>query len=137
MPSTTPKTLHEIEAWAFSASAPEPVQDWDYLLAYSPDEEMLQLFVRLAANMECPKARYFCDLLYRVFEIACRKGTFAFAAQRPFFRRAVDYARGIPNRDVCEWRRRATTLLMKPETFDESAWYSDRYSSENENEGSS
>lgn len=110
----------ELRAWAAEPGAPEPVQDWDLVLAWDMDPGRLRLFIELAADAGLPNAEYFLMALYTWVAHVARRDDFD--SWRSQYDRWLDPAKGVRDPAVKRWRHRARLLFQGVERIDPDAW---------------
>jgi hypothetical protein len=108
----------DIEKWASDPFAVEPIDDWNLVLAQQPH---LELYLRLAASSECPKAHYFLTLLYLIVGKAVRSDY----ATRP--RYEIEHLLAVADADYTEpqirlWTKRSVRLIANPAIFNYTDW---------------
>ena len=118
-------TIDDVRQWAFDADASEPIQDWDLVLTWQTEESHMRLFIELASDSNCPKWRYFLDVLYFVIGYGVRKGHMPDKHAR--YTKLIGLARGCKDQYVKRWRHRAQLLIDTPDKYDDAEWYNDRY----------
>lgn len=109
-------TAEEIREWAWSG-APEPVEDWDLIVAYQPNEPM---YLELAADDGCPARGFFLRLLYLLVRDAVR--TDFRSRSRAEILDLLEHSRPFEHPDLDYWRERTRELLRKPDTFAHRVW---------------
>jgi hypothetical protein len=117
-------TLDCVREWAFEAHADEPSQAWDLVLVWQTEESHMRLFIELASDSNCPKWRYFLDLLYLVIEYAVRHGHLP--DQHARYTRLIGLSRGSKDEYVKLWRNRAQLLIDSPEEYNAEQWFANR-----------
>ncbi|GHH62424.1 hypothetical protein GCM10017774_90140 [Lentzea cavernae] len=103
-------TPDELRAWAYS-DAPEPMQDWDTLIA---EPGNLPLLLQLVADPTCPSRSYILASLY------CFVGHYDRSA--PELRDAIALAEQTDVPWLTTWARRARQVIDHPESFNRSDW---------------
>jgi hypothetical protein len=122
--SPTNPSLDDLRAWGYDSEATQPIPDWDLVLTWTMERARFALCLELASDPNCPKWRFFLDLLYFVFEYGSRHGGIR---DRPWqYQSFLELARGIDDPHVKHWRHRAGLLFGRPESFDASQWNFDR-----------
>ena len=108
----------ELSEWAYDASAPEPVQDWDLALEHCPYES---LYMKFASSNDCPKREYFLALLYLIVGDAVR--TEYQARSRDDVERLLTEAEmSFQSYWLSLWVKRSRELIASPETFRYDDW---------------
>src|SRR3954451_21170744 len=100
----------ELRGWAYDPAAPEPVQDWDLVLSWRIDRELLGCCVECAADPDCPRADFFLTVLYEWVDAVARDDSFDF--RRPMYDEWLDVANGTRDGRVKDWRYRARLLFQ-------------------------
>lgn len=113
-------TEAELRAWAAELGVPQPVQDWDLVLAWEMDPGRLRVFVELAANPALPNGHFFLAALYTWVRYAARRDDFD--SWRQLYDCWLDQAKGVRDPAVKQWRRRARLVFQGIEPFDAQAW---------------
>ena len=107
----------EVREWAYDASAVDPTEDFDLILAGVRHEKD---YLDFASDPACPKRGYFVRILYLIVGDAVRSkyGTLPEPILRGFLERAAEY------RDpaIQLWRQRSLELMRDPKTFEYDAW---------------
>jgi hypothetical protein len=107
----------EVRAWAYDASAREPVQDWDLHLSWIRHE---QDYLELVSDPACPKRDYFLHVLYLIVGDAVRNRYKT--VPEPILRGFLAAAEKYPDPRVQLWRARSLDLMRNPETFNYDDW---------------
>lgn len=105
----------ELLAWAQDASAVDPVQDWDLLLAHSPFEDD---YLQLASQADCPKRQTFLSVLYLIVGDAVRTGY----QSRSLAEIEALLCKGENSPQLQTWIRRSRALIARPDTFHYDDW---------------
>lgn len=106
----------EIRAWA-ACNDPEPMEDWDLVLA---DLRYAAVLVDLVADERCPSRRYLLTALYALVGNAVRDG-FA-TAPRPGLEALLATAGQTGNAWLQAWADRSAQLIANPAEFDYALW---------------
>jgi hypothetical protein len=114
-------THEELLEWAAEPESPEPVPDWDLVLAWSMERGLLRLCIDLAADAHSSKARFFRMVLYQWVAVVARNDQFE--TLRPIFNQWMDVARGVENPAVKRWRHQALLIFQGVELFEWNRWW--------------
>jgi hypothetical protein len=109
-------TPEEIRAWAM-CNDPEPMEDWDLVLA---DLRHAPVLVDLVADEKCPSRRYLLIALYGLVGNAVRSG-FSEAPQGDL-EALLAKARITANSWLEAWADRSEHLIANPGEFDYALW---------------
>ena len=109
-------TPDEIRAWA-KCNDPEPMEDWDLVLA---DLRHADLLVELVANEACPSRRYLLTALYGLTGTAVRDGFRA--VPQADLEAVLARARATGNAWLQAWADRSSRLIGHPDEFDYAQW---------------
>ena len=109
-------TAEEIRAWA-GCNDPEPMEDWDLVLARLKYADVL---VELVANEDCPSRRYLLGALYALVGEAVRSQFQG--VSEPELKQVLAKARATGNAWAASWAARSAQLMANPEEFDYAAW---------------
>lgn len=109
-------TTEEIRAWA-KCNDPEPMEDWDLVLA---DLRHADALVALVADERCPSRRYLLTALYALVGNAVRDG-FA-TTPRAELEALLTSARATGNAWLAAWADRSAQLIAEPAAFDYALW---------------
>lgn len=104
----------EIRSWAFS-SDPFPCQDWELACVWR--EGYFADYARLAASEDCPRRRFFLNLLYVAVGDRVRRGEPTWQLQS-----LIAKGDGVHHPDIRTWQERSRELLAMPETFEHFDW---------------
>ena len=107
----------EVRAWAYSAGATEPCQDWDLVLSWVRHERDYLEFV---ADINCPNRLYFLHILYLIVGDAVR-GNFRSLPEWDV-RGLLELSKNFPHREIDVWRNRSIELLKHPEILEYNDW---------------
>ena len=107
----------EVRAWAYTAGATAPCEDWDLSLAWARHERD---YLEFAADPNCPNSDYFLYILYFVVGYAVRNNYRT--VPEPVIRGFIDLAANTKSQRLQSWRVRALRLLKHPEEFQYAAW---------------
>lgn len=111
-------STEDLSEWAYDASAPEPVQDWDLVLEHCPYES---LYMKLASSADCPKREYFLALLYLIVGDAVRSG-YQTRSRDDLERLLSEAAMSFQSHWLRLWVKRARELIASPATFQYADW---------------
>lgn len=107
----------EIREWAFTKDALEPMQDWDLMLAHTPE---FDLYVELTADDTCPAWSYFLQALYLIVGDAVSTG---YRSQpRDVIKALLTETRKYSRPHLHLFRQRSEKLMKHPETFEYNDW---------------
>lgn len=109
-------TAEEIRAWA-RCNDPEPMEDWDLVLA---DLRHADLLVELVADEGCASRRYLLTALYALVGNAVRDGFRAVAQAE--LEAVLGKARATGNAWLQAWADRSARLIANPAEFDYPLW---------------
>jgi hypothetical protein len=111
----------DLRSWAYDASAPEPMQDWELVLSWQVDRGFLAHCVQYAADPDCPKALFFLDVLYKWVDTVARDP--AFEINRAMYDDWLDGVRGIASARVKDWRHQARLVFQNVAPFNRERWW--------------
>ena len=107
----------EIRAWAYTANAGEPCEDWPLALIWSGHEKAL---LDCASDDACPNRVFMLGVLYLAVGDAVRSN---FGSRpKPVIEGFVDRGDAYPHPDIKLWQSRSRALLRDPSGFDCDAW---------------
>ncbi len=109
-------TDEEIIEWAYHSDGMYQ-EDWDIIITSA---EKGQMFLKLAADKDCPTRNFFLRCLYLLVGDTVRsKGI---AHDLTIVSALLNEAQSIASPEVSRWVERSTKLMANPETFDYAAW---------------
>ncbi|MCL2309994.1 MAG: hypothetical protein FWC42_09075 [Proteobacteria bacterium] len=115
----------EVRAWAYTAGAEAPCQDWDLACLWARHERD---YIEFASDKNCPHRLFFLHVLYLIVGDAVRNGfrNIPEAVIRGF----VELAATSTEPSVRLWRERSLRLLKRPSEFDYEAWCAGGFANE-------